>query len=310
MGQSEICEPVQALAGATPQQPAANQSPSEGAPGPISAAEQVAPIAADAPGLAPVDAPAGLAEPVTIDLEPGRAGTLAHWIPPAPQGPRMGKFSAGAEQECVSSGGSWKLPRIARLAAVIALAIGAGAVAGSLGTLWVMHAQSSDQTIALNETNQLKAAVERLNTDLVALRSSLEASNRGTSAQFSRLADRLERTERAQAEPAAKIAKLNETLERIDRRTRDIPEVVPSASIPEQRVPPPVPIKEISRVSVVPGWVVRSVYDGTALIQGRIGMIEVEVGDPLPGGGRVEAIRRQDGRWVVVTSKGLILAAQ
>jgi hypothetical protein len=61
---------------------------------------------------------------------------------------------------------------------------------------------------------------------------------------------------------------------------------------------------------VVPGWVVRSVYDGTALIQGRIGMIEVEVGDPLPGGGRVEAIRRQDGRWVVVTSKGLILAAQ
>ncbi len=28
------------------------------------------------------------------------------------------------------------------------------------------------------------------------------------------------------------------------------------------------------------------------------------------GGGRVEAIRRQDGRWVVVTSKGLILAAQ
>jgi hypothetical protein len=46
------------------------------------------------------------------------------------------------------------------------------------------------------------------------------------------------------------------------------------------------------------------------LIQGRIGLIEVEVGDPLPGGGRVEAIRRQDGRWVVVTSKGLILAAQ
>jgi hypothetical protein len=309
MGQSEICEPVQALAGAKPEQPAANQSPSEGAPDPISAAKQVAPIAADAPGLAPVDAPAGLPEPVTIDLEPGRAGTLAHWIPPAAEGPRMGKFSA-AEQEHMPLGGSWKLPRISRLAAVIALAIGGGAVAGSLGTLWIMDAQSSDQTIALNETNQLKAAVERLNTDLVALRSSLEASNRGTGVQFSRLTDRLERTERAQAEPAAKIAKLNEALERIDRRTRDIPEVVPSASIPEQRVPPPVPIKEVSRVSVVPGWVVRSVYDGTALIQGRIGMIEVEVGDPLPGGGRVEAIRRQDGRWVVVTSKGLILAAQ
>jgi hypothetical protein len=114
--------------------------------------------------------------------------------------------------------------------------------------------------------------------------------------------------ERAQAEPAAKIVKISEALERIDRRTRDIPDLGPS--LPEQRIPPPTPIKEISRMSVVPGWVVRSVYDGAALIQGRIGMIEVEVGDPLPGGGRVEAIKRQDGHWVVVTSKGLILAAQ
>jgi len=310
MGQSEICEPVQALAGATPELPAANQGSSEGAPSPISAAEQVAPLATDAPGLAPVDAQAGLPEPVTIEIEPGRAGTLAHWIPPAAQGPRMGKFTTGAEQKRVSSGGSWRLPRFSRLAAVIALAIGGGAVAGSLGTLWVMQAQSSDQTIALNETNQLKAALERLNTDMVALRSSLEASNRGASAQFSRLTERVERAERSQAEPAAKIARLGEALERIDRRTRDIPDVAPSTAMQEPRVPPPVPIKEISRVSVVPGWVVRSVYDGTALIQGRIGMIEVEVGDPLPGGGRVEAIRRQDGRWVVVTTKGLILAAQ
>ena len=29
---------------------------------------------------------------------------------------------------------------------------------------------------------------------------------------------------------------------------------------------------------------------------------------PFPGLGRVDAIRSQDGRWVVVTSKGLIVA--
>jgi hypothetical protein len=28
----------------------------------------------------------------------------------------------------------------------------------------------------------------------------------------------------------------------------------------------------------------------------------------VPGLGRIDAIRRQDGRWVVVTSKGLIVA--
>ncbi len=35
-------------------------------------------------------------------------------------------------------------------------------------------------------------------------------------------------------------------------------------------------------------------------------MIEVGVGDALPGGGRVEDIRRHDGRWIVVTSRGLV----
>ena len=43
------------------------------------------------------------------------------------------------------------------------------------------------------------------------------------------------------------------------------------------------------------------------IIHSREGMIEVGVGAALPGGGRVEDIRRQDGRWVVVTSRGLVM---
>ena len=38
-----------------------------------------------------------------------------------------------------------------------------------------------------------------------------------------------------------------------------------------------------------------------------MGIIEVDQGDMVPGLGRVEAIRKQDGNWVVVTSKGLIV---
>jgi len=57
----------------------------------------------------------------------------------------------------------------------------------------------------------------------------------------------------------------------------------------------------------VPGWAVRDVYRGVAMLQSRMGgMVEVEPGDVLPGLGRIESIRRQDGRWVVVTSKGMI----
>ena len=58
------------------------------------------------------------------------------------------------------------------------------------------------------------------------------------------------------------------------------------------------------------GWVVRDVHRGTALIEGRMGIIEVEQGDLVPGLGRVDAIRKQDGRWVVVTSRGLITSGR
>jgi len=54
--------------------------------------------------------------------------------------------------------------------------------------------------------------------------------------------------------------------------------------------------------------VLRDVYDGGAVVEGRSGTYEVYAGDPIPGVGRVDAIRRQDGRWVVVTSRGLIVA--
>jgi hypothetical protein len=60
--------------------------------------------------------------------------------------------------------------------------------------------------------------------------------------------------------------------------------------------------------SVVEGWVLRNVYGGSALIEGRPGLIQVMPGDSLPGVGRVETITREDGRWVVVTERGLIVA--
>ena len=75
-------------------------------------------------------------------------------------------------------------------------------------------------------------------------------------------------------------------------------------------ISPPVaaPKVEVARLPTVDGWLLHDVADGGALIEGRQGMFEVYAGDPVPGLGRVEAIRRQDGRWVVVTTRGLIVA--
>ena len=53
----------------------------------------------------------------------------------------------------------------------------------------------------------------------------------------------------------------------------------------------------------------RDVFNGGAMIQSpRNGILEVIPGDNVPGLGRIDGIRRQDGRWVVVTSRGLIVA--
>ena len=68
------------------------------------------------------------------------------------------------------------------------------------------------------------------------------------------------------------------------------------------------PKVEVARLPTVEGWVLRDVAYGGAMIEGRRGVYEVYAGDDIPGLGRVDAIRRQDGRWVVVTSKGLIVA--
>jgi hypothetical protein len=68
------------------------------------------------------------------------------------------------------------------------------------------------------------------------------------------------------------------------------------------------PKQDAAHPPTVEGWVLRDVGHGGALIEGRNGLYEVYAGDPVPGLGRIDAIRKLDGRWVVVTSKGLIVA--
>jgi hypothetical protein len=70
----------------------------------------------------------------------------------------------------------------------------------------------------------------------------------------------------------------------------------------------PAPKPEIARLPTVEGWVIRDVGNGGALIESRRGIFEVYAGDSIPGLGNIDAVRKQDGKWVVVTSKGLIVA--
>ena len=163
----------------------------------------------------------------------------------------------------------------------------------------------------------------RIDADILALKASVEQTSKTGVSQFNKTSDRLDKVEKAQAEPAAKLAKLSEAVEKL--RARKL--LRPPRSLPQRRpqpgtspahvaardgaaapVPLPAPKPEIARLPTVEGWVLRDVDNGSALIEGRQGVFEVYPGDPVPGLGRVDAIRKQDGRWVVVTSKGLIVA--
>ncbi len=136
--------------------------------------------------------------------------------------------------------------------------------------------------------------------------------------QFNKTSARLDKVEKAQAEPAAKLARLSEAVDKLRAAPPVAPVPVAAAPVaakevtgsiaPPAAAPATPPKVEVARLPTVEGWTLRDAANGVALIEGRRGMLEVYAGDPVPGVGRVDAIRRQDGRWVVVTSKGLIVA--
>jgi hypothetical protein len=199
--------------------------------------------------------------------------------------------------------------RFAMLAASVVLAAALGAIGGGLATANLTQptapAPVPPTTAAAQETAALGKTLAQMRTDVAALRTSVEQQTRAANGQFGKIADRIERVERAQAEPSAKLAKVAEGIDRLARRetapadpatTGSIPAATPAAAAATPAQPP-----------ILQGWVLRGVYRGAALVQGGgLGTIEVEAGDILPGVGRVESIKRQKGRWVVVTSKGLI----
>ena len=155
--------------------------------------------------------------------------------------------------------------------------------------------------ISSEEIQALKENVVQARVDLAALKASIDAGNRGAATQFTKITERIERMERNAAEPAAKLNKAVESIERIARAegAASLKDVTASIAPREAAAAKP---------SSLEGWVLRDVYRGTAFLEGRNGIIEVEQGDLVPGLGRIDAIRKQDGRWVVVTSKGTIAA--
>ena len=195
--------------------------------------------------------------------------------------------------------------RFALLAASLFMAAALGGLIGSITTF----SFATPKTDPAEPARNLQAALTQVTKDVAALKASVDGSSRTATTQISKLSERFDRTEKAQAEPMAKISALTETVSRLEKRitanadaARDI-----TGSVPD-RAAAAAPAKDASKPIIVEGWVLRDVYRGRAMVENRSGLYEVVPGADLPGIGKVQTITQQNGRWVVVTPKGLIVS--
>jgi hypothetical protein len=258
-----------------------------------------------------------MSEAVARDEIKSQARPIAGEVVVVPFGGRGGESDAGARQGMFG--------RFAAMAAVVTLATGAGAFGGAIATATLFRG-----TEVASNSPALEASIARIDADILSLKASLEYASKLGQAQFGKTAERLDKIERAQTEPAAKLARLSEAVDRLRAAPvplpspvavaplapKDVTGSISPASAATSRTETPkndtaktdTAKTEVGRLPTLEGWVLRDVVHGGALIDGRRGMYEVYAGDIIPGLGRIDAIRRQDGRWVVVTSKGLIVA--
>jgi hypothetical protein len=267
----------------------------------------------DTPKPDPIELPAveaAAAEAASVvEIKPERLSA-------SPPGPRdVVPFAAPAKERASRRFGMYAL-----LAASVVLAAAFGATAGVLATTGLTRLaaepasaappaapavpQATQATQATQANQATQTALTQLRAEVAALKASVEATNRSAGAQYTKLVERFDRLERMQSAGGKSDAALpKEAAKETARETTGsvtLPSATAATAAPLAPVPAPV-------AAIVPGWAVRDVYRGVAMLQSRLGgMIEVEPGDVLPGLGRIEAIRRQEGRWVVVTSKGTI----
>ena len=164
--------------------------------------------------------------------------------------------------------------------------------------------------------DKTSAQVRVLQAGLENVKSGLNATKTETSSAVAQLNTKLDKIEH---EPAPKIQQVIERLGKLEKATNldtaatgsiASPNVKTASAIP---TPPskPAPVKAaaiklasaeaapkdthldeaVVKPTVVPGYVVRDVYEGVALIEGRRGPMEVVPGVSIPGAGVVEIDR-------------------
>lgn len=196
----------------------------------------------------------------------------------------------------------------AHAATAIAL-IGAGWLASYVGTLG--NRDAIERLAA--ETARSQEVLARLTSDLESLKGTM-ASYRDmnhtisttSAADQTKLAEKVERLAVALQEPGKKLSALEARFDKFEGQiTTSLNSLNAKPTVAAAAAPA---VTESTRkTEPVDGWVLREVYNGSALVESRNRRLyEVMPGGVIPGVGRVESIERRGARWVVLTDKGFI----
>ena len=177
------------------------------------------------------------------------------------------------------------------LAASVAFAASFGSFIGSVSGSGLVRfldpaapAPSVQTTTATDAARQTKLELAELTT----IRTNLDNTSRSTSAQLTKLSDRLDK---------------------LDQRSASSETTGSITTASAAPVAPPAAPKVNDRI--LQDWIVQDVRSGRALLQNRYGsMFDVGEGSNLPGVGRVDSIKRQDGQWLVLTERGTITSGR
>jgi hypothetical protein len=196
--------------------------------------------------------------------------------------------------------------RFVMLAASVAFAAGFGSFVGSvsgsgLAPFIYPPPQAPAPTSGIENTIAAMREIKLELAGVAALKASLDSAARNTTNQYAKIADRLDRIDQRSAAAA--------------ETTASLPAAMQGASPPAQTVAlaAAAPAAEPPKLSdrILPDWVVHDVQNGHALVESRYGgLFAVSAGSVLPGIGRVDMIKRQDGHWVVLTPRGTITSAR
>ena len=176
--------------------------------------------------------------------------------------------------------------------------LSAGGIAYLLMRPATVMAASDSELRSLRETvAQLRRTVASLSTDVASNRTALDIANKQVSDRFGRL---LQSVQSASANRIERIAE-EKTQAARTAATTSSPEI--TGSVQPQRT-------NVARREVIVGWRVRRAFDGIAVLDGPLGVIEVARGQEIPSLGRIEEIKHENGSWQVLTSKGAILSTR